>query len=215
MNGSYLRLRRTFRLPTLLPVILISFFLCFSFPTHIEQSVNWHFQRRSNPVLAHHAKALSALSAYIATRFHLPLKTAETITRQAYLAAHTNKVEATLVLAIVAVESSYQPHAVNTVSGARGLMQVLPRWHRREVERIGGTAALFHIKPNIDVGTAILAKYLKWERGRLAPALGRYWGSMHCKVYVYRVKRQLRHLNRVLKSVRRTDSLFTQRESST
>ncbi len=187
--------------------ILMSMVCVLLIPSNVSPGVNTHKTAPINPVLVKNAPALNALTRYIAQHFHLKNSTAETIIKQAYLVAHTNKVKPTLVLAIVAVESSYQPDAINTHSGARGLMQVLPQWHKRRIAQIGGKEALLQIRPNIEVGTEILAQYLHWERGRLAAALGRYWGSVHCKVYVYRVKRQLRHLNKVVQSVRKIDAV--------
>lgn len=188
-------------------IILMSMVCVLLIPSNVSSSINTHKTAPINPVLVKNATALNALTHYIAQHFHLKSSTAETIIKQAYLAAHANKVKPTLVLAIAAVESSYQPDAINTHSGARGLMQVLPQWHKRRIAQIGGKEALLQIRPNIEVGTEILAQYLHWERGRLAAALGRYWGSVHCKVYVYRVKRQLRHLNKVVQSVRKIDAV--------
>ncbi len=144
----------------------------------------------------------AALAHYIARRFHVDVQTAASITREAFHAAQANNIKPTLILAVAAVESSYQPHAVNAATGARGLMQVLPRWHEGKVRRIGGERALFRIKPNIEVGAAILAEYLHLERGRLHAALGRYWGSMRCGDYVRRVQAQLDHLNHIAHTVR-------------
>ena len=170
-------------------------------------------QRTNNPSLVAMARSKPshmkytpvikvAVARYIATQFHVSNKTARTITREAYQAAKIDGVKPTLVLAVAAVESSYQPRAINKVTGARGLMQILPMWHENQIRKVGGTNALMHIKPNIDVGTAILASYLRRERGRVYAALGHYWGSMHCAVYVLRVRTQLRQLNHVIEKVR-------------
>ena len=120
------------------------------------------------------------------------------ITREAFRAADGNKrVKPTLVLAVVAIESSYRPQLINKHSGATGLMQVLPKWHQEKIRNVGGEHALLIVEPNIQVGTAILAEYLSIERGRLDPALGRYWGSAQADQYVKRVRDQMRHLSKV------------------
>lgn len=141
-----------------------------------------------------------AISHDIAERFHLTEKTAFAITREAYRAAMSNDVEPTLVLAVMAVESSYRSGAINKRSGAKGLMQVLPKWHEKKVRGVGGEHRLIMIGPNIRVGTAILAEYLDIENRRLMSALRRYCGSAVADTYVRRVQEQMRHLSRVAKS---------------
>lgn len=216
MREGILSTQRVPRAPAYALALVLGLVLSFSFSVNTAQSINLHTVSASEIARNKTIKVRNALAHYIARRFHLRESTARAITQQAYLAAQSNRVKPTLVLAIVAVESSYQPDAINTVSGARGLMQVLPRWHRRETERVGGKEALLRIRPNIQVGTEILAQYLRWERGRLAAALGRYWGSVHCEVYVYKVKRQLKHLNRVVKSARDSNGmLFDEARTST
>lgn len=143
-----------------------------------------------------------AIARDISERFHLPTEMAQEITREAYRAADLNDVrpvEATLVLAVIAVESSYRPTAINRHTGATGLMQVNAKWHQDKVRDVGGEQMLLAVAPNIRVGTAILAEYLGRERGRVDPALGRYWGSAQSDQYVQRVREQMRHLSKVAK----------------
>lgn len=144
-----------------------------------------------------------AIARDISARFHLPTETAQEITREAYRAADLNDgtpVEATLVLAVIAVESSYRPTVINRHTGATGLMQVNARWHQDKVRDVGGEQKLLAVAPNIRVGTAILAEYLGRERGRIDPALGRYWGSAQADQYVQRVRVQMRHLSNVARN---------------
>lgn len=143
-----------------------------------------------------------AIARDISNRFQLPTEMAEEITREAYRAADLNDVrpvEATLVLAVIAVESSYRPTVINRHTGAAGLMQVNAKWHQDRVRDVGGEDMLLAVAPNIRVGTAILAEYLGRERGRIDPALGRYWGSTQADQYVQRVRDQMRHLSKVAK----------------
>ena len=143
-----------------------------------------------------------AIARDISKRFHLPTEMAQEITREAYRAADLNDVrpvEATLVLAVIAVESSYRPTVINRHTGATGLMQVNAKWHQDKVHDVGGEQMLLAVAPNIWVGTAILAEYLGRERGRIDPALGRYWGSAQADQYVQRVRDQMRHLSNVAK----------------
>lgn len=82
-------------------------------------------------------------------------------------------VDPQLVLAIIQVESGFNPFAVSSAS-ARGMMQVMPFWVRQIGE---STHNLFDVETNIRYGCTILRHYIDKERGNLFRALGRYNGS--------------------------------------
>ncbi len=84
-----------------------------------------------------------------------------------------------LVLALIDVESSFDPFAVSS-AGAVGLMQVMPFWPRK----LGlSTRDLLDVELNVRMGTSILAYYLDRERGDYRRALGRYNGSLGRRSY--------------------------------
>ena len=78
-----------------------------------------------------------------------------------------------LVLAVIEVESDFQPYAVSR-AGAHGLMQVMPFW-LKEIGKEDDN--LFHIPTNLRFGCTILKYYLDKEKGNLTRALARYNGS--------------------------------------
>ncbi len=81
--------------------------------------------------------------------------------------------EPELVLAVVEVESRFDRFAIS-LSGARGLMQVMPFW----LDEINlSDKNLFKIRTNLRMGCTILRYYLDMESGDLGPALARYNGS--------------------------------------
>jgi soluble lytic murein transglycosylase-like protein len=87
--------------------------------------------------------------------------------------AKRSNLEPELVLAVVEVESNFDRFAIS-VSGARGLMQVMPFW----LEEINlSDNNLFKIRTNLRMGCTILRYYLDMESGDLGPALARYNGS--------------------------------------
>lgn len=134
-------------------------------------------------------------------RFGIKKGTALSISTEVFTAARSQGIQPSLVLAIVAVESHYKPNAVNRQSGAAGLMQVLARFHKEKVTAVGGEKELLQIRPNIQVGSQILAEYLDIEDGNLKTALGRYFGSPEVDAYFGRVRLQMRHFERVIKSL--------------
>jgi soluble lytic murein transglycosylase-like protein len=73
-----------------------------------------------------------------------------------------------LVLAIMSVESDFEPQATSAV-GAVGLMQVVPHWKRV----LGISGDLAHISTNLHSGLQVLAFYLEMH-GDLAMALTAY-----------------------------------------
>jgi soluble lytic murein transglycosylase-like protein len=146
------------------------------------------------------APGINALSRDIARRFHLAEGAAVSITRAAFTAAQASGIDPTLVLAIAAVESKFKPGAVNPTTGAKGLMQIMPRWHQDKVLSIGGESSLMLIAPNIAVGAAIMAEYLDAEDGDIQDALGHYLGTSGAERYVRRVSVEMAHLTRVMKA---------------
>jgi soluble lytic murein transglycosylase-like protein len=83
-----------------------------------------------------------------------------------------------LVLAMIDVESRFDPFAVSPV-GAVGLMQVMPFWPRQ----LGVANQLVRIAPNIRMGCEILRFYLRAEHMNWTRALARYNGSLGRNTY--------------------------------
>ncbi len=93
--------------------------------------------------------------------------------RKVHRAASRAGLEPEIVLALIEVESHFDPYAVSRV-GAQGLMQVMPFW-KKEIGRPDDN--LIDTDTNLRYGCTILKHYLKREKGRLADALARYNGS--------------------------------------
>lgn len=78
-----------------------------------------------------------------------------------------------LVLALIQIESAFDPYAVSVV-GAQGMMQIMPFW-KKEIGRDQDN--LIDIETNLRYGCTILKHYVNKEKGQLAGALARYNGS--------------------------------------
>jgi len=108
--------------------------------------------------------------------------------RQVHYEARRVDIEPELVLAVIEVESRFDEYAIS-VSGARGLMQVMPFW----LEEIGiSDRNLFKIRTNLRMGCTILRYYLDMEPGNLGRALARYNGSLGQTDYPNKVVTALR-----------------------
>ena len=93
--------------------------------------------------------------------------------RKVHRAATRAGLEPEIVLALIEVESHFDPYAVSS-AGAQGLMQVMPFW-KKEIGRPDDN--LTDTDTNLRYGCTILKHYLNREKGRLADALARYNGS--------------------------------------
>ncbi len=101
-------------------------------------------------------------------------KTRITLLKQLHYEATRANLAPELVLALIEVESRFDQFAIS-VSGARGLMQVMPFW----LDEIGiSDKNLFRIRTNLRMGCTILRYYLDIESGNLTRALARYNGSL-------------------------------------
>ncbi len=88
-----------------------------------------------------------------------------------------------LVLAVIEVESRFDRFAIS-VSGARGLMQIMPFW----LEEIGiSDTNLFRVRTNLRLGCTILRYYMDLESNDLMRALARYNGTLGKQDYSIKI----------------------------
>jgi soluble lytic murein transglycosylase-like protein len=125
--------------------------------------------------------------AYIVDRYRRPAAEARAIVQAAERAGRQHGLPATLLLAIAETESSFNPRARSTY-GARGLMQVVPRFHPDAVQAAGGPSRLYDATVSIEVGALVLAGYVA-RAGDLAPALAKYSGG--ARGYASKIRRRM------------------------
>ena len=117
-----------------------------------------------------------AVAEYIARRYRIADNAATHFVSIAYRAAEQHRLDALLVLAVMAIESRYNPVA-ESVMGAKGLMQVIPKYHREKLFEHGGDQALLEPEVNIQVGAQILREYQR-RFGDIETALQMYAGAL-------------------------------------
>ena len=113
------------------------------------------------------------IATVVSARFHIGFHDAVEIGHAVLNAARRYTVSPLLLLAVIAVESSFDRFAVSVV-GAKGLMQVLPSQHRDRVLR---TSDLTDARTNVRIGAAILQDYIRASDGNIEDALYRYSGG--------------------------------------
>lgn len=116
-----------------------------------------------------------ALVAYLSDRYRVEPDETRVFVDEAHSAAAQFDLDPLLVLAVMGVESSFNT-AARSHYGARGLMQVVPRFHREKLAEHGGEAALADPRVNVLVGTQILQESLR-KSGNLRAGLQRYAGA--------------------------------------
>jgi soluble lytic murein transglycosylase-like protein len=116
-----------------------------------------------------------ALAEFIANRYRVAELAVAAFVASAYRAGAEHGVDPLLILAVVAIESRFNPVA-ESVLGAKGLMQVLPKFHQARLLEHGGEVALLDPEVNVQVGTQILREYLR-RFGETETALQMYAGA--------------------------------------
>ena len=116
-----------------------------------------------------------AVAEFIAKRYRVADEAIAAFVSSAYRAGAQYRVDPLLILAVVAVESRFNPVA-ESILGAKGLMQVLPKFHQDKLFEHGGDSALLDPEINIQIGTQILREYLR-RFGEIETALQMYAGA--------------------------------------
>ena len=92
-----------------------------------------------------------ALSGFVANRYRVSQDVAYDLVRVAHRAGHQLQLDPLLIIAVIAVESRFNPIA-ESVAGAKGLMQIIPKYHTDKLEEFGGVDAVYDPAANIQVG---------------------------------------------------------------
>ena len=117
----------------------------------------------------------AAVAYWISKKYRVAAEPIAAIVAEAYELGEQEKIDPTLILAVMAVESSFNPFAQSTV-GAQGLMQVMTKVHTDKYENFGGNHAAFDPMSNLRVGVAILKDYIRIT-GSVEGALKYYVGA--------------------------------------
>ena len=116
-----------------------------------------------------------AIGDYLARRYRVSSAMTTDVVAKAHSIGADIKLDPMLILAVIAIESRFNPVA-ESVMGAKGLMQVIPRFHSDKFGPLGGERVAFDLQANIIVGAKILKEYMH-RTGDLAGALQLYVGA--------------------------------------
>lgn len=140
----------------------------------------------------------ATLAHWIARRYKVAPEPIAALVQEAWSIGNRAGLDPTLILAIMAVESSFNPFAQSPV-GAQGLMQVLTRVHDDKYSAFGGNRAAFDPISNLRVGVQVLKECIT-RAGSVQEGLKFYVGAAlieHDGGYAGRVMAEQGHMRSV------------------
>ena len=110
--------------------------------------------------------AAESLAGVVARRYRVARESAREMVRTAFREGRRNGIDPLLILAVIAVESRFNPIA-ESEQGAVGLMQIVPRFH---MDKVADTGAPTFLQPhaNIAIGARILKDAIRRGGGEIA-----------------------------------------------
>lgn len=143
--------------------------------------------------------AQQALVDHLSRRFLIAAVATERMVVAAHRAASEVGLDPLLVLAVISIESRFNPIA-ESVMGAKGLMQIIPKYHLEKLRAAGGEDAVFDPESNIQIGSRILQEYVH-RTGTLEAGLQFYNGAWrdNSAQYAQKVMAERERLEQVLR----------------
>lgn len=135
------------------------------------------------PTLTPREREQRAVTEMLAKRFRVAQEAVGGFVAAAYRAGKDTSVDPLLILAVIGVESRFNPVAESTF-GAKGLMQIIPKFHKEKLVEHGGDDALLDPEVNILVGAQVLKEYIR-RFGGTESALQAYAGAFEEPTSMY------------------------------
>ena len=120
-------------------------------------------------------KRQAAVAMWLSRRYKVAPEPVSRLVQEAWMVGELVKLDPTLILAVMAVESSFNPFAESPV-GAQGLMQVMTKVHDDKYVAFGGRHAAFDPVTNLRVGVQVLKECIA-RAGSVEAGLRHYVGA--------------------------------------
>ena len=117
----------------------------------------------------------AAVAYWLSKKYRVAPEPISALVVEAYEIGSRTHLDPTLILAVMAVESGFNPFAQSPV-GAQGLMQVMTRVHSDKYESFGGQLAAFDPLTNLRVGAKVLLDCIR-RTGSVEDGLRAYVGA--------------------------------------
>jgi hypothetical protein len=148
-------------------------------------------------------KQQANLAYWLSKKYRVAPEPLSALVSEAYDVGPSNQIEPTLILAVMAIESGFNPFAQSHV-GAQGLMQVMTKVHEQKYQGFGGALAAFDPVANVRVGVNVLKECIS-RAGSLEGGLKLYVGAGNMKDdqgYASKVLAENARLQQVAKGVK-------------
>ncbi len=117
----------------------------------------------------------AAIAFWLSKKYRVAPEPLSALVTEAYEIGLHTKLDPTLILAVMAVESGFNPFAQSPV-GAQGLMQVMTQVHSDKYASFGGKFAAFDPLTNLRVGAKVLQECIS-RAGSIEAGLRFYVGA--------------------------------------
>jgi hypothetical protein len=117
-----------------------------------------------------------ALAAFLSKRYRVAQVATENLVVMAHDVGRQVGLDPLLILAVMSIESRLNPIAESEF-GAKGLMQVIPKYHQDKFDAMGGVHTALDPLTNVMVGARILKEYIR-RTGNLESGLQFYNGAL-------------------------------------
>lgn len=120
-------------------------------------------------------KRQAAVAFWLSKKYGIAPEPLSTLVAEAYAVGARSKLDPNLILAVMAIESGFNPFAQSSV-GAQGLMQVMTKVHGDKYDNFGGKFAAFDPVSNLHVGVKVLQECIS-RAGSIEGGLKFYVGA--------------------------------------
>ncbi len=118
---------------------------------------------------------MQAALDYASRRYRVSADALRPIFAVAEESAREWRLDPMLIVAVIAVESRFNPLS-ESVMGAQGLMQIIPRFHKEKLPADSGKVALLDPLINVRVGAQALHEYIR-RNGSVVAGLQQFAGA--------------------------------------
>lgn len=122
-------------------------------------------------------KDQAAVTQWLSRKYNVAPEPVGALVAASYEIGGKAALDPTLILAVMAIESGFNPFAQSPV-GAQGLMQVMTGIHQDKYQRFGGRLAAFDPLTNLRVGVKVLQECVT-RGGSVEAGLRFYVGAAH------------------------------------
>ncbi len=113
---------------------------------------------------------------YVSRRYHVSSEALKPIFATAQSSGRELGIDPLLIVAVIGVESGFNPLS-QSVIGAQGLMQVMPRFHSDKLPEDAGELPFFDPVTNVQVGAQVLKESIR-RHGGIESGLQQFGGAL-------------------------------------